>query len=231
MQLDDPEATPYPIRGQVALHNVEAQLKKDWALQVSQMVGQLAKRDVPSRLQIVQESTVDFAVNEQGIYHEGLAFLLPDLFGTTSVHSSGLVALDDTLDLTLSVQLPQMFSRNPFLSTITKMVSKPFVVKVEGTTEEPKLVTPPGFGITDQLAGNLDPANEGAPPPSVEGAVMDLLGSATSPNPYQSADGIAGGVLNLIRAAQEAKKNAPPKPPRPSRDERREEKRRRRQGI
>lgn len=231
MRLDDDQSSPYPIRGQVALHNVEAELKKEWAIQVSQAIGQLTRRDVPSRLQIVQESTIDFEVNEQGIYHEGLAFLLPDVMGTTTVHSSGLVALDDSLDLTLSVQLPQMFTRNSFLSALTKMVSKPLVFRVEGTTENPKLVTPPGMGLTDQLAGNLDPQNAGTPPPSVQGAVMDLFGSAASPDGQQSADGIASGVLNIIRAAQEARKDEPANSSRPSREERREERKRRRQGI
>lgn len=223
-KLDREDTSPWLIRGQATLHSVRANLKKDWAMQVSQFIGRATGRDTPARLEIARESTVHFEVDDRGIHHHGLAFLLPDLAGNMHIESSGMLGLDESLDLTLAVGMPQILPRGPFMAALSKMVRNPLQLKVKGTVSDPELVTPPGASLADQLAGNLSPETQGTEPPSVQGAVMDLLGSAASRNPQQSADGIASGVLNVIRAAQEARKNAPPKEPR-------RKKRRERRGL
>ena len=144
MQLDDENASPYPIRGQATLHSVRADLKKEWAVQVSRMIGRATGASGSSRLQIADESTVDFEINEQGIYHHGLAFLLPDLAGNMHVESSGLVGLDESVDLTLGIQLPQLLPQSAFTAVLSKMFRNTLQLKVEGTITEPKLVTPTG---------------------------------------------------------------------------------------
>ncbi|MEZ6124593.1 MAG: hypothetical protein R3C49_15650 [Planctomycetaceae bacterium] len=227
VQLDAEEKSFPVVHGQAVFHDVTARLKQEWAIQVSQLIGQVSGRDVPSRLQVMRDSAVQFRVDQQGVYHEGLALLLPDLAGQMLISSSGTVGLDERLDLVFSLQPPQVNSPNPVLAGIAKMLSAPVQMRVQGTVSEPKMMNPPGMSVVDQLARNVSPENGSQPPPPVGRAVMDLISSAASnpagagPNPAAS-EAITGGILNIIRAAKEAKANAPPKEPGPRRPRKRD---------
>ena len=213
-RLEDDNASWLPIHGTATFHTVEARLKKEWVLQVSQLMGLTTGPTVANRLQIVRESTVDFEVSQKGIYHHGLAFLLPDLAASLQIESSGHVGLDECLDLALSIQLPQLLSRGPVMDLLAKMVRGPLQLSVKGTVSEPKLVTPPGLSVMDQLAGNLSAQNQATPPPTVQSAVIKLIGLAASPAASGESDTteeITSGILNIIRAAKAAKKAAPAK--------------------
>lgn len=214
IRLDGDEKLPIRLDGEAVFHSVEAKLKQEWAAQVSQMIGQATGTAPSSRLQIARDSAVQFEVTERGVYHEGLAFLLPDLASRMQIESSGLVGLDETLDLTFAMQLPQSLSGGAFLSLVSKMVSAPLKLFVKGTVSEPKLVMPQGFSVVDQLSRNLAPEKHTDQPPPVTDAVMDLIGAAASPPVPGQGESITGSVLNMIRAAKEAKANAPPKEPR-----------------
>ena len=202
------------IRGDATFHTVDARLKKDWAVQVSQLVGHVAGQPVGDRLQIVRDSVVTFEVNDEGIFHRGLAFVLPDVASQMQIESSGLVGLDESLDLTFGLQFPQILPRGPLMAVFSKIVSAPLKLYVKGTVSEPKLEAPPGSSIVDQLSRNVAPDKHSEQPPPVSRAVFDLISSAASPEPGQS-ESITSGILNIIRAAKEAKANAPPKEPKP----------------
>lgn len=101
------------------------------------------------------------------------------------------------------------------MSLVSKMISSaPIKLFVKGTVSEPKLEAPLGLSVVDQLSQNVAPETHQVQPPPVTNSVIDLIGSAASPPAPGQAEGIAGNVLDIIRAAKEAKKNAPPKEPR-----------------
>lgn len=78
-QLDAKPRQPFPLAGTAVFHTVEARLKKDWAVQVAKLLGHAAGQSVPNQLQIAETSVVQFHVDENGVHHQGLALLLPQL--------------------------------------------------------------------------------------------------------------------------------------------------------
>ncbi|MEQ9411601.1 MAG: hypothetical protein RIK87_28060 [Fuerstiella sp.] len=224
-----PTVTATPISGTAVFHSVEARLKKDWVVQISRLLGRVTGATVPDRLQIVQDSPVAFEVDERGIYHHGLAFLLPQIAPDMTLESSGMVGLDEKLDLALSLQLPRLAAQNPFMAALAKMTWLPFQLQVKGTVDQPELVTPPGFSVVDQMSRNVDPEGHEIEPPALEKSVIDLIGAVSSPDPERSADGIVGGVLNIIRATQKAKETAEPASESPKKKKKTGKKRRKQQ--
>lgn len=208
-QLNAEEKTPINLTGHAILHSVRANLTQDWAKQLNQMVGRNGSQGTTSVLEVVRDSRVDFAVVEEGIYHEGLAFVLPQTLGQTQIASSGIVGFDESVDLDFRVQLPNPGFGGAFVSSLSRMLSGPLVMKVTGTISEPTLSPPPGFGIADQLSENIQPGSSAVPAPPIQNTVMDLIGTASRGSADPAGD-IAGGLLNIIRAARDAKQNAAP---------------------
>lgn len=202
--LDGDEPPVLQLSGRTTFHEVDARLKQDWVMELSRLVGRTIGKQVPDRLQIARDSEVRFRVNEAGIYHEGLAFLLPDIAPDMAIQSAGLVGLDETLDLALSINLPEVLPRNSFLSVVSKMTRLPFRIQVKGTVDEPRLVMPAGLSLVDQLARNLQPASADEPPPSIGESVGRIVGSTLSEPDRKKPESIVSGVLNIIRAARQS---------------------------
>lgn len=214
IRLDGDEKMPIRLRGDAVFHSVEAKLRKEWAAQISQMIGGVTGQSGNSRLQVARDSAVHFQVSDKGVYHEGLVLLLPDLASRVRVESSGVVGLDENLDLTFGVQLPQAASGGALMSIFSKIFSAPLRVHVRGTVSEPKLEAPVGFSIVDQLSRNVAPEQHTDQPPPVAESVIKLISSSLTAPDEGQGEAIAGSALNILRAAREAKKNAPPKGPR-----------------
>lgn len=210
IRLDDDSASPLLIRGTAVFHAVDARLKSQWVSAISQMLGRVAGKNVPDRLQITRDSAVAFSVDSKGIRHHGMVFLLPDMAMRMQIESSGIVGLDETLDLVLALQLPQIAPSGPVMSVLAKMVSNPFQLQIKGTVTEPQLVTPPGFSLVDQLSLNVAPETYTDEPQRVSSAVMELIRNVSSSKPGTVSEELPGGILGLIRSIQKAKQDAPP---------------------
>ncbi|MCR9199581.1 MAG: hypothetical protein NXI04_13115 [Planctomycetaceae bacterium] len=221
IRLDQDPVSVFPIRGTAVFHTVSARLKDEWAIQVAQMLKRPIARGVPNRLEIARDSAVAFLVDDVGIHHKGLGFLLPEISTGMVIESSGMVGLDESLDLALSLQLPQLIPKNPFTAALSNLVSAPFQLTVTGTVSEPKLNTPPGFDMVDQLSRNANPYNYAPEAKPVSDSVMDLISGAASPNPQQAQQDLPGNVLELIRSIRKARENAPPNPKKEERRQRR----------
>lgn len=216
-QLNSKNDVPIDLTGYATLHSVRANLTQDWAQQLGQMVGQSGSRTGAGGLEVVRDSRVDFAMIEEGIYHEGFAFVLPQTLGQTQIASSGVVGFDETVDLDFRVQLPTPGFGGALMSGLSRMLSGPLVMKVTGTISDPQLAPPPGFGIADQLSENIRPGSSAQPAPPMKDTVMDLIGTSARGSADPAGD-IAGGILNMIRAARDAKQNSDVTNP-PGRDE------------
>jgi len=216
MRLDgDPDAdpdgsqaavSPFPLSGRAEFYHVEARLKPEWATQIGQMLGQLGNRPVPDRLEIVRDSVVDFQFTEQGIHHEGLAIVLPDVANRLRVHSSGLVGLDESLNLNLAVQMPAPRGvGGPLLNTLTRLVATPLQLRVVGTVSEPKQVPPAGGTWLDEASQRIAPDRHSPEPPPVAQAVMELIQTGADPNKHRAENDLPGSILGLIRAVKHEK--------------------------
>lgn len=208
-QLNTDDNTRIPLTGHAILHSVRANLTQDWASQLSQFVGRTTQRGDQRGLEFVRDSRVDFAVIDEGIHHEGLAFILPQTLGQTQIASSGIVGFDETVAIDFRVLLPTPGFGGAFASSISRMLSGPIVMTVTGTVSEPKLAPPPGFGIADQLAENIRPGSSMQPAPPIKNSVMEIIGTSARGSADPAGD-ITGGILNIIRAARDARQNAEP---------------------
>ena len=208
MQLDGDgaAASPFPLKGRAEFYGVEARLKPAWATQISRLVGQLGNRPVPDRLELVRDSVVEFQFSEQGIHHQGLAILLPDVADQLRVHSSGTVGFDEKLDLNLAVQMPGTPRRaSPLLNTLTTLMATPLQLRVVGTVSEPQLVPPAGSTWLDEVSQRLAPGQHSPQPPTVEQAVLELIQTGADPNKQQASQDLPGSILGLIRAVKHEK--------------------------
>ncbi|MEJ7594829.1 MAG: hypothetical protein WKF77_25165 [Planctomycetaceae bacterium] len=100
------EQINFPIHGRAEFHALEARVKEDWIRQLTALIGQVSGKSLPDRIQVLKDSKVEFSVTKDGIAHEGMVFLLPQLAQELTFTSSGIVHLDETLDLLLAVNVP-----------------------------------------------------------------------------------------------------------------------------
>lgn len=217
IRLDDEDASQFSIQGEAVFHSVNARLKRDWVSQIGQLVGQATGKTLPDRLEIVQDSRVDFEVNSLGIHHRGLAFLLPEIVNGMHIESAGMVGLDETLDIVLQAQLPLITPSNAFTALISKVTLAPITLQVKGTVSAPELIKP---AILEELSKRLAPEQHTQQPPDVTGAVMHLLGTAAAPGSTQNAESLSGGIIGLIRSIRKSREDTPAKEKKPPRKQR-----------
>ena len=66
----------------------------------------IAGTSFPDAITVAQDVSVQFMVKNGRLHHSGLAFILPHGEKSIDIVSSGSVGLDETLDLTLEIKLP-----------------------------------------------------------------------------------------------------------------------------
>jgi hypothetical protein len=165
------------VSGQLDLHSAHVSMKNTVARNVVVMVGQLAGISLPDALTVAQNVTVEFEVVDGRIHHSGLALLLPHGEKSIEIVSSGSVGLDETLDLTLAVKLPEgMLGKGAVREALTR---EPLQFAVGGTLESPKLKLAGKKGIFQSVGNLIESAGDGAgdnPTGDVGTAITDVLG-------------------------------------------------------
>jgi hypothetical protein len=195
---------PFPIRGRAEFHSLEARLKEVWTRQLISLIGQVGGTQLPSRIQVLKDSTVHFSVSHEGISHDGMAFLLPELARDLNFTSSGIVRLDETLDLLLTLKVPEIVpSGSTFLAYLGQLTETPIQFRVVGTVSEPQLRLPEGMDLLSGLTGRITPAQHTEEAPPLPSAVMDLIQNVGSQDREKAKSDLPGSILNLIRAVDE----------------------------
>ncbi len=233
---EDGRLNPFPIHGRAEFHSLEAHLKSAWVRQIMMITGQMANASLPDRIEIARESFVDFSVSADGIYHDGMTFLLPEITSELTVRSSGTVKLDESLDLSLAISLPvpnpaevaahveaPTAAARPIVGVLTQLLKEPVTVSVTGTVSNPVLGAPAGSDLLTELSKRIAPEQHSDQPPAVSQAVFQLIQGVSQPNKDEAGRQVPGGILNLIRSIKsEAEKSGRTKadktkdrPPRP----------------
>ncbi len=196
-----------PIRGRAEIHSLEARLKENWTKQLTAIIGQVSGSAIPSQIQVLKDSKIDFSVTDDGIHHSGMVFLLPELAKEMSITSSGSVHLDETIDLLLQLNVPKIAQTGkPFFAMLSQLTSMPIQLRVLGTVSEPKLQLPEGMNLLGRLTNQVSPANHTEENPELPSAVMDLIQSVGSQDREQAKNQLPGNILNLIRAVDQKAK-------------------------
>ncbi len=217
--LDSPEpATPFPLRGRAVFHKLDASLRNEFLRQLTMLLPS-AETALPSRIEVLEDLSVNFEVTESGIRHSGMVVLLPELARNLQITTSGSIALDESLQLDLHVQLPQIGqepatergssqSHSPALvALLAGLASQPLHIQVSGTVSNPKFTLPEGMTLASELLRRLTPADTSSDqPPSVPGAVFGLIRSISNSDSDSRNKQLPGSILNLIRAADKSAK-------------------------
>lgn len=193
-QPSDP--TAIHIRGELELHSASVSLKNTLANNVLDVLAQVIGKAIPDRMTVAKGVVVEFEVVDGRIHHRGLALLLPSGDNSIEIVSNGSVGIDESLDLQVSVQLPEGLLGNNALSQ--SLSGKPIVVAIGGTLKEPEIQMPNrgGGGILSTvgalIGGDEKEGDAGPSASEIEGAVTDIV----------------GGLLNMGRERSERKKQS-----------------------
>ncbi len=167
------------ISGQLDLHSATVSMKNTLASNALDTVMKLAGINLPGALTVAENVTVDFSVIDGRVHHSGLALILPHGDRSIEIVSSGSVGLDETLDLTVSIKLPDgLLGKGVVRDAIT---SQPIQLAVTGTLETPKLSVSSKKGILQSFGNLLDSTGKDSgesTPGSVGDALSDILGDA-----------------------------------------------------
>lgn len=206
-EFGDTPPTPFPINGYAKFHSLEAQLKSDWVRQLTLLTGQLAGKQLPDRLEMARNSEVHFSVTKAGIHHEGMTFLLPELANGFNAQTSGLIGLDESLDLLLTVSLPKPDSstQSPAMTFLSQLTSQPVQLVVKGTVSDPELQAAPGFALLDDLSRRIAPPRHSEQSKPVTQAVFELIQGVSQPEKEKAETDLPGGIFNLIRSIKAEK--------------------------
>lgn len=212
IRIDDEAPDDQPLMsGAVQIHSLNAQLRKKWSRYIVNIIGRFSQTPVPAEMDLVSQSTVDFEVRNDGIYHSGFSLLLPEVSNGLTVTSSGMLYLDETVDLALHIQMPMLSkSESPFLNLIAKVAQAPMQLRVTGTVSDPKIVTSDGVSLPAEIANRIDPALHVEDPTSVAGAVNQIIQTGATETAEQRKRKLPGRIFGLIRSIEAAKKSSSP---------------------
>lgn len=209
ISLDGLQSSPFPIKGRAEIHSLQAKLKNGWARQISAMTGVASGVQVPDRISVIENTSIEFEATDRGVHHEGTAFLLPQISPEFKVVSSGTVYLDETIDLTLSVFLPaDLGSESPGLAFLRGISVSPIPLAVKGTVSAPTFGLPEGIDIFSEISRRVSPAKYTEEPLEVPSAIFDLIQGVAQPESAgaKNKKEFAGSILNLIRAVEKQRK-------------------------
>lgn len=165
------------ISGQLDLHSATVSMKNTLASNALDTVMKLAGINIPGAITVAENVTVDFSVIDGRVHHSGLALILPQGERSIEIVSSGSVGLDETLDLTVSIKLPDgLLGKGAVRDALT---SQPVQLSVTGTLEAPKLRVSSKQGILQSFGHLLESSGKDSSessPGEVGNGLSDILG-------------------------------------------------------
>jgi hypothetical protein len=194
--------------GNLTLHSVETGLRNPVLQEIAGKVASLFEVTMPSRVRIADESRVRFELRDRRVYHEGLAFGLPEIAPSLMFRTSGTVGLDRTLDLRVDVPLAFDVAFNGPVAQ--RLAGKTLKLAVTGTLDDPKVSLIPETSVVRQIADLLRETPT-APEEAGEQAGEGVLGLAEEVLPLardvgQNVAETLGDTLSRIRERRAARR-------------------------
>lgn len=198
------QSTVEKLRGTVTLHDATSSAGPVVSDLVD-IMGYIVRRKIPKRLTVTRDSTVKFELRKDRFYHEGFAFVLPEISESIEVRSAGSVGLDESLDIQLSLVVPESLAAT--IPLLKPFIGKPVEVNVTGTLDEPIVGLPNDQRIAEYVASRLVPTPDGNPE-ALPAAIIRLVDGVADParHPQDRVQTLPGTVLNLIRSVREKRR-------------------------
>ena len=222
----DSKSTLDTLRGSVTLHDVTSE-SSPVVSDMAEILGHVMGRSFPKRIVVARESVVKFYLKDERIFHDGLAFVLPDIAPDVELRSSGSVGFDQTLDITLSLIIPDSLGR--LIPAVASAVGQSVQLRVTGTLTEPVVGLPENQHLADYIASRLV-QTPGGNPEELPAAIVRLIEGVANPNrfPTERVQTLPGTIMNLIRTGREMRRKRIESGELPQRPRRRPRARRRR---
>ncbi len=161
--LLDPPANEKPqadVEGHLILHRVSAGVRNPLLGEIAQVVSKLLRVKMPSQVKLTDQSEIHFFVRDGRVFHEGLAFGLPEISPELQIRTQGSVGMDRSLDMLVEVPIPlDLIHDGPILRMLSE---RPLRLHVRGTLDKPVLALPDDRQWQKELAERLLPAVTGA---------------------------------------------------------------------
>ena len=207
--LDQPDRSKrekqLTISGSLQLHEVRAALKSPLLVQIADVVSAVVGKSAPSSIRVLDNSRVDFDVRDGRAYHQGLAFVIPQVSEELVIRTSGTVGVDESLDIDIVADFPAQMAAN--IPVIRRLTQAPLRLHVAGTLDHPKLSLAHGHDVLDELADRIRPSEEPRQEKTFSGAISDLVEGLTPKDDHDvNLESTASDILELIRSARGEKK-------------------------
>ncbi len=121
--------------GRLTIHEVAMGVRSPLILKISEFAATVFRRPMPNRVVLADESNIDFLIDQQQVWHEGVRFGLPEIDPDLVFATSGTVGFDHRLELVLEIPLPVHWLANR--AEIKELGIKPLHIPIRGTLEEP----------------------------------------------------------------------------------------------
>lgn len=121
--------------GQLSIHEVAMGVRSPLIMKISEFAAKVFRRPMPNRVVLADESIIDFRIDQQQVWHQGVRFGLPDIDPDLVFATSGTVGFDHRLDLVLEIPLPVHWISNR--AEIKELGFKPLHIPIRGTLEDP----------------------------------------------------------------------------------------------
>lgn len=184
------------IDGEIEFQGVSVGLKNEITKQLLGLVAGLRGREPPGLMTVAETSTVRFQVIDGRVHHQGLTFLLPYAGASFGIDSSGSVGIDETLDLTLALDLPAEWLGDSLLARF--VTAEPLELRVRGTVDEPIV----GVGSASRLTSRLQTLLNRSKLPANDESSADVSAEDGSGDVTDSVLGIVGDLLEQLPDAE-----------------------------
>ncbi len=164
------------VTGTLQLHQVQTSMKDSVLRDVAGIIAGLLQKGLPDEIRVADGTEVHFELKDRRVYHEGMAFLLPEVSKDMIWRTSGTVGLDDSLDLTVQAQLPFTLAGDGALAS--RLTERPIELHIGGTLDKPKLELPKENNWLQQAAGMLVDNEGNADLAPLTDTVIDLFEKA-----------------------------------------------------
>lgn len=190
------------LQGTVQIHTLEARLKPHWSRSIARLTPSMLPSAVPDQLQIRSSTSIDFCVTPQGIHHTGCELVLPEIGSGLRVASSGVLRLDEQVDLTLSVRIPPVETRvAPLFSAVARLFQLPMQLRVTGSVSAPQIMTAAGSPVLQEVTQNRDSAPTNPAEPGSQPATDSIRPAAADDRATSSAEQRPPRIFRLLQSS------------------------------
>ncbi len=190
------------ISGVVALHKVQSSFTSPIAVEVTKLISGMFHKKPPETIRILDDCRVKFEIRDKSVYHEGLAFVLPEVSEEMLIRTSGTVTFDEQLDLDVEIGLPSDLTVG--VPVLEKLTRKPLKLVVQGSVDHPEITLGPEQDFLGEFTARLGDEDASQEPKAVGPAIIELVSGLAEEKPQQKKpakiEETTKDILNLIRS-------------------------------